>query len=89
MRIIKLKKDNLFPFLEVISEEADLWAPAKKGDRHIFKVIDDFAQIELNSTRTILPPKKIFLPPSFDMFSISEEGYKEDFSHITKKILFG
>jgi sulfhydrogenase subunit beta (sulfur reductase) len=89
MRIIKLKKDNLFPFLEVISEEADLWAPVKKGDKHVFKVVDDFSQIEMNSTRTILPPRKIFLPPAFNMFSVSEEGYKEDFSHITKKILFG
>jgi len=89
MRIIKLKKDNLFPFLEIISEEADLWAPVSKGNNHVFKVVDDFSEIEMNTTRTILPPRKIFLPPNFNMFSVSEKGYKEDFSHVTKKILFG
>ena len=89
MRIIKLKKNNLFSFLEIISEKADLWAPVKKGDKHIFKEITDFSQIEMNTTRTILPPRKIFLPSSFSMFSTSEKGYKEDFSHASKKILFG
>lgn len=89
MRIIKLKKESLFPFLGVISDKADLWAPVKKGDKHIFKVVNDFSEIELNTTRTIIPPRKLFLPPTFNMFSASEKGYKEDFSHVTKKILFG
>ena len=89
MRIIKLKKNNLFPFLETISEKGDLWAPVKKGDKAVFKEITDFSQIEMNTTRTILPPRKILLPPCFSMFSTSEKGYKEDFSHASKKILFG
>jgi sulfhydrogenase subunit beta (sulfur reductase) len=89
MRIIKLKKDNLFPFLEIISEEADLWAQVSKGDKQVFEVVNDFSCIEMNTTRTILPPRKIFLPPTFNMFNVSEDGYKEDLSHITKKILFG
>ena len=90
MRIVKIKKKELTPFLERISEEADLWAPVKKySDRHIFKEIDDLTQIDLDYNRTILPPKKIFLPPSFNMFTVDEEGYRENFSHATQKILFG
>jgi len=89
MRIIKLNKDNLFPFLAIISEQAKLWAPVKKGEKHVFKIVNDFSQIEMNTTRTILPPRKIFLPPYFSMFNVSEKGYKEDFSYVTKKILFG
>ncbi len=89
MRIIKLKKDNLFPFLEVISEEADLLAPVRKGDKQVLEVVNDFSKIEMNTTRTILPPRKIFLPPAFNTFNVSEKGYKADFSHVTKKILFG
>jgi sulfhydrogenase subunit beta (sulfur reductase) len=89
MRIIKLKKNNLFPFLEIISEKADLWAPVKKGDNHAFQEISDFSQIEMSTTRTILPPRKIFLPPAFNMFNTSEKGYTEDLSHASKKILFG
>lgn len=56
MKIVKLKKENLFPFLEVVSKDADLWAPVKKNsDRHVFKMIDDLTHINLDYTRTILP----------------------------------
>ncbi len=90
MRVVKLPKEKLFAFLEVISEEADLWAPVKKYvDKYAFKEIEDFSQIDLGCTRTLLPPKKIILPPSFNMFQASQSSYKEDFSHVSKKILFG
>ncbi len=90
MKIVKLKKENLFPFLEEISKEAGLWAPVKVGsDRHRFQMIDDLNQIDIEYTRTILPPRKIILPPSINMFQASEKEYKEDFSHVSKKIIFG
>jgi len=90
MKIVKLKKENLFPFLESLSKEADLWAPVQKYEnKHSFQLIKDFSQIDLKYTRTILPPKKLFLPPTFNMFLATEQGYEEDFSHVTKKILFG
>jgi sulfhydrogenase subunit beta (sulfur reductase) len=89
MRILKLKKSDLFPFLEVISKETELWAPLKKGEKYVFERVADFSKIELQTTRTIIPPKKIMVPPTFNMFHVNETGYKEDFSHVTKKILFG
>ncbi|MBN1223085.1 MAG: 4Fe-4S dicluster domain-containing protein [Candidatus Aminicenantes bacterium] len=90
MRIVKLEKEKLFSFLEAVSEDADLWAPVKKGvDRFVFAEIEDFSQIELNYTRTILPPRKIMLPPSFNMFKASPKSYEEEFAHVSKKILFG
>ena len=90
MRIVRLKKEYLFPFLDIISEEADLWAPVKKDtDVHVFKLIDDFSKIDIDCTRTILPPRKIMLPPSFNMFKASKNRYEEEFSHVSKKILFG
>ncbi|MBS3818946.1 4Fe-4S dicluster domain-containing protein [bacterium] len=90
MRIVKLKQKNLNPFLEVISENTELWAPVRKyTDRHVFAQVEDVSQIDVDYTRTILPPRKIFLPPSFNMFTATEKEYKENFSHATKKILFG
>lgn len=90
MKIVKLKKTNLSPFLKIISKGADLWAPVKKGvDSHSFAVIEDFSTIDLDYTRTILPPKKIMLPPDFNMFQASPKEYKPDFSHVSKKIIFG
>ncbi len=91
MKIVKLKKENLYPFLKEISREAELWAPVKEetSGRHKFQVIEDLNQIDLDCTRTILPPRKIILPPSINMFKASENGYNEDFSHVSKKIIFG
>lgn len=89
MRILKLKKDNLFPFLATLADGGELWAPIKKGEKNVFEAVEDFSRIELDTTRTIIPPKKIMVPPSFNMFNLTEDGYKEDFSHITNRIIFG
>ena len=90
MKIVKLKKTNLFPFLESISKEAELWAPVKKdSNKHSFQKVSEFSQIDLDYTRTILPPRKILLPAHFNMFQASEKEYQADFSHISQKIIFG
>ena len=90
MKIVKLKKENLFPFLEIISKEAELWAPVKKyEDKHVYKAIEDFSEIDLDYQRTIIPPRKILLPPKTNMFEATQNAYKEDFSHVSKKIIFG
>lgn len=90
MKIVKLSKNNLFPFLEIISQETNLWAPVKKGPHnHVFKVIDDFAEIDLDYTRTLLPPRKIMLPVTFNMFQATKTEYKPDLSHISPKVIFG
>ncbi len=90
MKIVKLKKSNLFPFLEAITGKAELWAPVRKDpEQHSFQVVEDFSQIDLDYTRTILPPRKIILPPQFNMFQATKRRYTEDFSHVSKKIIFG
>lgn len=108
MRILKLQKDDLFQFLEVISREGELWAPVAKPEgpgtelpadsywapmakraKFAFEPIQDFSRIAMETTRTIIPPKKIMVPASFNMFHFTEKGYKEDFSHVTQRILFG
>ncbi len=90
MIVIKLPKKNLFPFLEIISESSELWAPVQKSsDRYVFKEIEDFSEIDLGYTRTILPPRKILLPSAFNMFKASKGHYEEDFSHVSPKIIFG
>jgi sulfhydrogenase subunit beta (sulfur reductase) len=89
MRVLKLKKNDLFSFLETISKEAELWAPVQKGDKHVFEHVQDFSLIQMKTTRTIIPPKKLMVPFIFNTFTYTEKGYQEDLSHITQKILFG
>jgi len=90
MKIVKLKKENLTAFLEVISSGSELWAPVRKeGDKHAFEVITDYEQIDLDYTRTIIPPRKILLPPRINMFQATKSEYTPDFSHVSPKIVFG
>ncbi|MGD8538761.1 MAG: 4Fe-4S dicluster domain-containing protein [Candidatus Aminicenantes bacterium] len=90
MKIVKLKKENLFPFLESISNDADLWAPVKKySDKHVFQIVEDLSLIDLDYTRTLLPPRNIILPPEIDMFTAEGTEYRPNFSHVAKRILFG
>lgn len=89
MRIVKIQRKGLFPFLEAISDDLELWAPLRRGEKFVFDEVEDFSRIELATTHTILPPKKLMVPPSFNMFHFTEKDYQEDFSHVTKKILFG
>ena len=90
MKIVKLKKGNLYPFLEAISRDSELWAPVKKDDsKYSFQPVDDFSQIDLDYTRTILPPRKILLPAKFNMYQASKSEFTSDFSHVSKKIIFG
>ena len=91
MRVLKLKRKNIFSFLQAISDGAELWGPVKKGDQTIFDFIrpEEIGRLNLNFTRTLLPPKKIFVPPSFNMFHFTARGYEEDYSWIRERILFG
>jgi sulfhydrogenase subunit beta (sulfur reductase) len=90
MKILKMKKENLPSFLEAISRGAELWAPVKKGpDKHTFQVVKDFSEIDLNYTRTILPPRKILIPSRINMFQATKTEYTADFSHVSNKIIFG
>jgi sulfhydrogenase subunit beta (sulfur reductase) len=90
MKIVKLKREKLNLFLEEISKKAELWAPVKvNSNKYNFQIIKDFDKIDTDCTRTILPPRKIILPSSINMFKASDKEYKEDFSHVSKKIIFG
>ncbi|OGF62165.1 MAG: hypothetical protein A2Y62_20250 [Candidatus Fischerbacteria bacterium RBG_13_37_8] len=89
MKVIKLEKKKLIPFLQFISQERELWAPVKKNDRIIYDLIEDFTCIDMNTTRTLLPPKKVIIPQQFNMFRVTGLGYESDYSHAVKKILFG
>lgn len=91
MRILKLKKENLYPFLGAISDGAELWSPLTRENKTIFSPIapPEIPAIDLKATQTLLPPKKLFVPPSFTIFQFTSRGYEEDFSWVKDRILFG
>jgi len=78
MKIVKLPKENLAKFVSCLSSFGQIHAPVKRGEKSLaFGPVSDFAQIQLNYTRTILPLKKYFFKPIDTMFNFSaEKGYE-------------
>jgi len=90
MKIVKLPKKNLFSFLRGIKDGSEMWAPVKKHEgAHIFENTVEFERIDLDYRRTILPPKKLIFPPEFRMYETQPNSFNADFSHVSRKILFG
>ncbi len=63
MRYYKLEKNMLNPFLESLIKNYEVYAPVKTYHGHAFKKITNPNLIDLNYVRTIVPPKKFFIPP--------------------------
>lgn len=63
MKILKLPKDQLDFFASVLQQFGEVHAPVARGDKYVFARLDRWSDAVLDYNRTILPPKKYFLPP--------------------------
>jgi sulfhydrogenase subunit beta (sulfur reductase) len=88
LRVLKLPRENLFPFLEAAREWGELWGPVRKGDSYAFGLLEDASHAVLDYTRTLLPPKKFFHPPRLPMFRLEGESYLEP-EPAPNRVLFG
>lgn len=91
MKIVTLHKANLLSFLEATKAFGELHAPLRQGEKSCaFRKVNDVAEVQVDCLRTILPPKKYFMPPEQTMFSFSPEGYRTENEEAGKKyVLFG
>src|SRR4030042_1685677 len=89
MMIVKRKKEDLSSFLDAAKEWGELWGPTRKGDKVTYGKVDSLGQMDLKTTRTIIPPKKFLYPPRFTMFDFDEDGYVERPGDVPRRILFG
>ncbi len=71
-----LPKSNFQPFLEGLKNFGVLIAPKKKKEKFFFDIIEDTSEVEVNYTRTILPPKKFLIPYRRERFSYDVETLK-------------
>jgi len=69
MQTLRLAGHLLPEFLESLKAWGTLWAPVERSE-NVFELseIEDVAQARPDALRTILPFKKLLLPPSFSMF---------------------
>jgi ferredoxin len=97
MRFVLDKKD-LAPFVAKLGKEYEIIAPVKKNGSYIFNVISNAEEMSLDYDTTILPPKKLFLPPREKLFSFSRAmpmsvansvAITEPEEEEARKILFG
>ena len=85
-----LPKANLWELLEGLKKVSALIAPVKRGSTYTFTFINDVTEVELNYTRTILPPKKFLVPYVRERFSYDLNSLEFETSFNPKEqVIFG
>jgi sulfhydrogenase subunit beta (sulfur reductase) len=87
MRVFKLKRENLIPFLEELEAFGELWGPVRKGESHVYARSDP-SHFDLEAVRTLIPAKKLIFPPQQMMWRFRNLEWKEEVD-VEKKVLFG
>lgn len=76
MKILKLPKEKLDFFASVLQQFGEVHAPVKRGSSYAFKRLNRWSEACLDYNRTILPPRKYFLPQEEALFTyLDGRGY--------------
>jgi sulfhydrogenase subunit beta (sulfur reductase) len=91
MKTLKLPKDKLDFFASVLQQFGEVHAPVGKGGRFVFGKLNRWSEACLDYDRTILPPKKYFLPPREVLLRYRQgAGYTPATEELDRRIvLFG
>jgi sulfhydrogenase subunit beta (sulfur reductase) len=63
VKTLKLPKQRLDLFASVLQQFGEIHAPVEQDGGYAFRRLERWSDARLDYTRTILPPKKYFLPP--------------------------
>jgi sulfhydrogenase subunit beta (sulfur reductase) len=76
MKILKMRKERLDFFAAVVQQFGEVHAPVEKDGKFVLRPVERWSDVRLDHGRTILPPKKYFLPPRETLFEYrAGEGY--------------
>lgn len=91
MKILKLPKEQLDFFAAVLQQFGEVHAPVKTPAGFAFRPLERWSDARLDYVRTVLPPKKYFLPPRETLFRYREgTGYEAASEDLNRRIvLFG
>jgi len=91
MKILKLPKEHLDFFASVLQRFGEVHGPVARDGQVAFERLTRWSDAVLDYTRTILPPKKYFLPPRETLFRYREgAGYVPCSERLQQRIvLFG
>jgi sulfhydrogenase subunit beta (sulfur reductase) len=91
VKILRLPKEQLDFFASVLQQFGEVHAPVERNGKYVFARLDRWSDAVLDYNRTILPPKKYFLPPRETLCAFQRKaGYTPTSEDLDKKIvLFG
>jgi sulfhydrogenase subunit beta (sulfur reductase) len=91
MKLLKMPKEHLDLFASVLPAFGQLYAPIRRGKGHAFDRPATWADVDLSYRRTILPPRKLFLPPREVTFRFDPRtGYSDLLAEAAQpRVLFG
>ncbi len=87
MRLFKIKRNNLVPFLRGLEGFGELWGPVRKGEKFVYARANP-EEFDLKALRTIIPAKKFFLPPKFTSLKFKGKTWQDDYRP-KKRVIFG
>jgi len=91
MRVVRLQKDNLTKLYTLLKEFGEVWAPIKNGERFVYNRLTGVHELSLSKlpNRTILPLKKLLLPPKFNMFKFTKTSYEYSSEPVPSRVVVG
>jgi len=91
MKILKIHRKDLDLFTSVLPAFGKLYAPVRRGSGYSFDQPASWPDVTLDYPRTILPPRKFFLPPREALFTFDvKDGYRDLLAEAAQpQVLFG
>jgi Fe-S-cluster-containing hydrogenase component 2 len=91
MKFLKMRKEDLDLFVSVLPAFGEVYAPVRRGKGHAFDRPTRWSDVDLSYARTILPPRKLFLPPCEVTFGFDPQtGYTDQLASAqARRVLFG
>lgn len=91
MKIRRIPKEHLDLFVSILPAFGEVWAPVRRGTGFAFDRPRRWSEVVLDYPRTILPPKKLLLPPQESLLRFDDEhGYRELLEEASRpRVLFG
>jgi sulfhydrogenase subunit beta (sulfur reductase) len=91
MKTLRLPKGQLDFFAAVLQQFGEVHAPVEQDGGYAFRRLERWSDARLDYDRTILPPKKYFLPQRETLFTFgAEAGYQVRSEDLERRIvLFG
>ena len=90
MKLLRLPKERLDLFASVLQQFGEVHAPVARNDGFVFQRLNRWSEATLEYPRTVLPPKKYFLPPKETLLLYDAEGnYTVPEDGLVPIVLFG